>query len=140
MAIVIFHNPNCSKSRAALDLIRAAGQEPTVVPYLGTGWTRPQLQALFAAAHLTPREALRVSKSPAEELGLTDPSVSDEAILDAMLEHPVLVNRPLVASPKGVRLCRPSETVLDLLELWPAGPYAKEDGELIIDAEGNRLV
>ncbi|WP_336097431.1 arsenate reductase (glutaredoxin) [Roseovarius sp. CH_XMU1461] len=140
MNIVIHHNPACGTSRNVLQIIRDAGYEPTVIEYLDTGWTRPQLQALFAAAHLTPREALRVSKSPAEELGLTDASVSDEAILDAMLEHPVLVNRPLVASPKGVRLCRPSETVLDLLELWPAGPYAKEDGELIIDAEGNRLV
>ena len=140
MNIVIHHNPACGTSRNVLQIIRDAGYEPTVIEYLDTGWTRPQLQALFAAAHLTPREALRVSKSPAEELGLTDASVNDEAILDAMLEHPVLVNRPLVASPKGVRLCRPSEVVLDLLELWPAGPYAKEDGELIIDAEGNRLV
>ena len=140
MNIVIHHNPACGTSRNVLQIIRDAGYEPTVIEYLDTGWTRPQLQALFAAAHLTPREALRVSKSPAEELGLTDASVNDEAILDAMLEHPGLVNRPLVASPKGVRLCRPSEVVLDLLELWPAGPYAKEDGELIIDAEGNRLV
>ena len=111
MAIVIFHNPNCSKSRAALDLIRAAGQEPTVVPYLGTGWTRPQLQALFAAADLRPRDALR----SARELGLLDEGTSDETILDAMVAHPELVERPLVCSPKGVRLCRPPERVRDLL-------------------------
>lgn len=140
MKIVIHHNPACGTSRNVLQIIRDAGYTPTVVEYLDTGWTRPQLQALFAAADITPREALRVSKSPAEELGLTDPSVSDEALLDAMLEHPVLVNRPLVASPLGVRLCRPSEAVLDLLDQWPAGPYAKEDGEVIIDEKGHRLV
>ncbi|MFU1476607.1 arsenate reductase (glutaredoxin) [Roseovarius sp. C7] len=140
MKIVIHHNPACGTSRNVLQIIRDAGYTPTVVEYLDTGWTRPQLQALFAAADITPREALRVSKSPAEELGLTDPSVSDEALLDAMLEHPVLVNRPLVASPLGVRLCRPSEAVLDLLDQWPAGPYAKEDGEVIIDEKGYRLV
>ena len=115
MAIVIFHNPNCSKSRAALDLIRAAGQEPTVVPYLGTGWTRPQLQALFAAADLRPRDALRSARGPARELGLLDEGTSDETILDAMAAHPELVERPLVCSPKGVRLCRPPERVRDLL-------------------------
>lgn len=140
MKIVIHHNPACGTSRNVLQIIRDAGYTPTVVEYLDTGWTRPQLQALFAAADITPRQALRVSKSPAEELGLTDPSVSDEALLDAMLEHPMLVNRPLVASPLGVRLCRPSEAVLDLLDQWPAGPYAKEDGEVIIDEKGHRLV
>lgn len=94
---------------------------------------------LFAAAGLTPREALRVSKSPAEKLGLTDPSVSDEALLDAMVAHPILVNRPIVCSPKGVRLCRPPETVLDLLDRMPPGSLYKEDGQMILDAEGNRV-
>ena len=92
-----------------------------------------------AAADLTPRTALRTTKSPAEELGLLDPSVTDKALLDAMLEHPVLVNRPLVCSPRGVRLCRPSESVLDLLEKLPPGPMDKEDGTPLIDAEGNRV-
>ncbi|SMC99070.1 arsenate reductase (glutaredoxin) [Primorskyibacter flagellatus] len=139
MSIVIHHNPECGTSRNVLTIIEASGATPVVIPYLETGWTRPQLLALFAAAGLTPRTALRTTKSPAEELGLLDPSVSDDAILAAMLAHPVLVNRPIVCSPKGVRLCRPSETVLDLLGNLPPGPMAKEDGTPLIDAEGNRL-
>ncbi len=137
--VVIHHNPDCGTSRNVLAIVRAADYEPVVVEYLQTGWTRPQLQALFAAAGVTPRTALREKKSPAEELGLLDTAVSDESLLEAMLAHPILVNRPLVASPKGVRLCRPSELVLDLLERLPPGPYAKEDGELIVDAEGRRV-
>ena len=139
MTVVIHHNPACGTSRNVLQIIRDAGYQPTVIDYLDTGWTRPQLLALFAAASLTPRTALRTTKSPAEELGLLDPSTSDNALLDAMLTHPVLVNRPIVCTPKGVRLCRPSETVLDLLETWPQGPYTKEDGELILTTEGTRL-
>ena len=140
MTIVIHHNPGCGTSRNVLDIIRQSGEEPVVIDYLSEGWTRPQLLALFAAAGLTPRSALRTTKSPAVELGLTDPEVSDEALLEAMLEHPVLVNRPIVCSPRGVRLCRPSETVLDLLETMPPGPLFKEDGEMILDAEGKRVV
>lgn len=140
MTVVIHHNPACGTSRNVLKIIESAGYDPVVVPYLDTGWTRPQLQALFAAAGLTPRQALRTTKSPAEALGLLDDAVSDDALLDAMLDHPVLVNRPIVCSAKGVKLCRPSEAVLDLLEAWPEGPYAKEDGEIIIDREGNRVV
>ena len=138
MAIVIHHNPACGTSRNVLQIIRDAGYTPTVIEYLDTGWTRPQLLGLFAAADLTPRDALRTARSPAEELGLLEPSVSDEALLDAMLQHPILVNRPIVCSPKGVRLCRPSEAVLDLLDAWPNGPYFKEDGEEIIDEKGQR--
>lgn len=119
MTIVVHHNPACGTSRNTIELIRAAGEEPVIIEYLKEGWTRPQLLALFAAAGLTPREALRTAKSPAEELGLTDPDVDDETILAAMLEHPVLVNRPIVASPRGVRLCRPSDLVLDLLATQP---------------------
>lgn len=137
--IVIHHNPDCGTSRNVLEIIRASGANPVVIEYLNTGWTKPQLLALFAAANLTPRDALRTTKSPAAELGLLDSGVSDDALLDAMIAHPVLVNRPLVASPKGVRLCRPSETVLDLLERLPPGPLAKENGELIIDNEGRRV-
>ncbi|CUH79443.1 Arsenate reductase [Tritonibacter multivorans] len=139
MKIAIHHNPACGTSRNVLQIIRDAGYEPDVIDYLDTGWTRPQLLALFAAADLTPRTALRTSKSPAEELGLLDESVSDEEILAQMLVHPVLVNRPIVACKNGVRLCRPSEDVLDLLETWPKGPWAKEDGGLVIDADGKRV-
>ena len=131
MSIVIHDNPACGTSRNVLEIIRAFAGEPVVIEYLKTGWTRGQLQGLFAAAGLTPREALRVSKTPAAELGLTDPAVSEETILEAMVAHPVLVNRPIVCSPKGVRLCRPSETVFALLDVEPGATYTKEDGEVI---------
>ena len=135
--IVVHHNPDCGTSRNVLELIRAAGEVPVVIEYLQTGWTRPQLLGLFAAADLTPREALRETKSPAKELGLLEANVTDEELISAMLEHPVLVNRPIVCTPKGVRLCRPSEAVIDLLERRPSGPFYKEDGSLLIDASGN---
>lgn len=138
--IVIHHNPECGTSRNVLSIIQETGYTPVVIEYLNEGWTKAQLLGLFAAADLTPRTALRTTKSPAEALGLLDDKVTDNDILSAMLEHPVLVNRPIVCSPKGVRLCRPSEQVLDLLEQWPQGPYHKEDGELIIDQQGNRLI
>ena len=130
--VVIHHNPACGTSRNVLSIIQDAGYQPEVIEYLEEGWTRPQLLALFAA--------LRTTKSPAKELGLLDEDVSDEAILDAMLTHPILVNRPIVCTEKGVKLCRPSEQVLDLLAQWPPGPYKKEDGELIIDDKGERVV
>ncbi|MEY2777561.1 MAG: hypothetical protein RLY30_1659 [Pseudomonadota bacterium] len=139
MNIVIYHNPDCGTSRNVVSIVEAAGYAPTVVHYLETGWSRPQLLGLFAASGLTPSSALRTTKSPAEALGLLNPEVSDEALLNAMLEHPILVNRPIVCSPKGVRLCRPSESVLDLLDRLPPGPLAKEDGSLLIDAEGRRV-
>jgi arsenate reductase len=139
MTIVIHHNPDCGTSRNVLAIIEASGETPVVIPYLDTGWTRPQLLALFAAAGLTPRTALRTTKSPAQDLGLLDPSVDDDTLLAAMVEHPILVNRPIVCSPKGVRLCRPSEAVLDLLATLPPGPMVKEDGSLLIDAEGNHV-
>lgn len=137
--VVIHHNPDCGTSRNVLEIIRAAGYDPVVIDYLTEGWTKPQLLGLFAAAQLTPRQALRVSKTPAEALGLTAPELTDEQLLKAMVVDPILVNRPIVCTPKGVRLCRPSEAVLDLLDRLPPGPLAKEDGALIIDAEGNRL-
>ncbi|GGE98938.1 arsenate reductase (glutaredoxin) [Stappia taiwanensis] len=136
--IVIHHNPDCGTSRNVLAFIRKSGVEPVVVEYLTEGWTRPQLLALFAAADITPREALRTTKSPAAELGLLDERISDDALLDAMLDHPILVNRPIVCSPKGVRLCRPSEAVLDLLDQLPAGPLYKEDGQMVINENGDR--
>ncbi|MEM6810033.1 MAG: arsenate reductase (glutaredoxin) [Pseudomonadota bacterium] len=137
--IVIHHNPDCGTSRNALRIIRGAGIEPVVIEYLEAGWTRPQLLGLFAAADVTPRQALREKRSPAEELGLLEDGSSDDAIIDAMLEHPVLVNRPFVCTSKGVALCRPSDTVLELLDTWPEGPFETEQGVLIIDADGNRV-
>lgn len=137
--IVIHHNPECGTSNNVLQIIQDAGYTPVIVEYLQDGWTRNQLMGLFAAANITPREALRTTKSPAKELGLLDENVTDEALITAMLEHPVLVNRPIVCSPKGVKLCRPSEAVLDLLDKWPAGPYFKEDGEQILDEQGHLI-
>jgi arsenate reductase (glutaredoxin) len=131
MNIVIHHNPDCGTSRNVVALVESCGYTPTVIEYLKLGWTRAQLLALFAAADLTPRGALRETKSPAQELGLLEPNVSDETILRHMLQHPVLVNRPLVCTPKGVRLCRPSETVLYLLDRLPATPFLKEDGTIL---------
>lgn len=138
--IVIHHNPECGTSRNVLRLIETAGYTPIVIEYLKEGWTKPQLWALFAAAGLTPSTALRKTKSPAEELGLLESNVKDETIFEAMLEYPILVNRPIVCTKKGVKLCRPSEAVLDLLEQWPSGLFAKEDGELIIDSNGQRVI
>jgi len=117
----------------------AASYDPAVIAYLETGWTRPQLLALFAACGLSPRQALREQRSPARDLGLLEPGVTDATILEAMLVLPLLVNRPIVATPRGVRLCRPSEVVLDLLDRWPPGPLAKEDGSLVLDRDGKRV-
>ncbi|MCH2164760.1 MAG: arsenate reductase (glutaredoxin) [Marinovum sp.] len=137
MRAVIHHNPACGTSRNVLAILHASDVELTVIEYLETGWTRPQLLGLFAAAGLTPRDALRTSKSPAKKLGLLDETVSDEVLLNHMLEHPILVNRPLVCTAKGVKLCRPSETVFALLQTRPKGPLYKEDGAMLLDAEGN---
>lgn len=139
MNVTIYHNPACGTSRNVLAVIEAAGFQPEIVDYLQTGWQANQLTQLLADAGLTPREALRETKSPAKELGLLNPGVGDDVIFATMLTDPVLVNRPIVVTAKGTKLCRPSETVLDLLEKWPAGPFQKEDGELMIDAEGNRV-
>lgn len=137
--VVIFHNPDCGTSRNVVRIVEAADYTPVIVEYLKTGWTKPQLLALFAAAGVKPRDALRVKKTPAAELGLTDPSVADEDIIEAMIAHPILVERPIVVTAKGTALCRPSELVLDLLDRLPPGPFAKEDGELLIDAAGKRV-
>lgn len=126
--VVVHHNPGCGTSRNVLGIIRSAGYEPVVIDYLTEGWTRPQLLALFAAAGITPREALRVAPTPAEELGLTAEGVTDDQLLEAMLAHPVLVNRPIVCTPKGVRLCRPSEVVLGLLDRLPPARWPRRTG------------
>ena len=130
-SIVIHHNPDCGTSRNALSIICATGADPVVIEYLQTGWTRAQLLGLFASAGLTPRAALRISKTPAEELGLTDPSVSDDALLDAMVAHPILVNRPIVCTAQGTALCRPSVSVVNLLPEPPEGPVHDADGAVI---------
>ena len=128
--IVIHHNPACSTSRNVLSMIEAAGYTPTINLYLETGWTIPQLEDVLAAMGTTVRDILREKGTPARALGLLHPNVSDEAILGEMVAHPVLVNRPIVVTPKGVKLCRPSEAVLPLLERQPA-QFTKEDGEVV---------
>jgi arsenate reductase len=128
--ITIYHNPDCGTSRNALAMIEAAGYAPTVVDYRQVGWTRARLDELLAAMEAGPRDILREKGTPAAELGLLDPAVTDVAILSAMIEHPILVNRPIVVSPQGTALCRPSEAVLDLLDRKPAS-FTKEDGEVV---------
>jgi arsenate reductase len=138
--VVIHHHAECGTSRNVLRIIEAAGYTPTIIHYVAEGWTRPHLLALFAAAGVTVRDALREKNTPAAALGLLDPAITDDQLLDAMIAHPILVQRPFVATPKGVKLCRPdSATVLDLLAAWPPGPFAKEDGSPLIDAEGKRV-
>lgn len=139
MDFTIYHNSACGTSRNTLALIRNAGIEPTVIEYLKTPPTRAVLQDLITKAGLTVREAIRQKGTPYAELGLDDPTLSDDDLLDAMLEHPILINRPFVVTPWGVRLSRPSEVVLDILPLPQKGPFAKEDGEQLIDAKGNRI-
>ena len=128
--VVIYHNPDCGTSRNTLAMIQAAGYAPTVIEYLKTGWTRHQLKTLMAEAGLTARDILRVKGAPAEALRLLGETVTDDQILDAMIAEPILVNRPLVVTPKGVKLCRPSEVVFDLLERRPE-TFTKEDGERV---------
>ena len=128
--ITIYHNPDCGTSRNTLAMIEAAGYVPKVVEYLKTGWTRPLLEDLLAAMKARPRDILREKGGPAAELGLLDPAVPDESLLAAMLVHPILVNRPIVVTPKGVKLCRPSQVVLTLLDKLPTS-FTKEDGEVV---------
>lgn len=137
--IVIYHNPECGTSRNALAMIRNASIEPHVVEYLKTPPSRALLVELIERAGISPRELLREKGTPYAELGLGDTSLSDEALVDAMMAHPILINRPLVVSPLGVKLCRPSEAVLDLLPSGQLGAFAKEDGEQVVDASGERI-
>lgn len=140
MNITIYHNPECATSRNTLALVRNAGVEPTIVEYLVTPPGRALLARMIEQAGLTVRQAIRQKDTPYAELGLDDPELDDDALLDAMLAHPILINRPFVVTPEGVRLCRPSEVVLDILSLPQKGPFAKEDGELVINAEGRRVI
>jgi arsenate reductase len=137
--IVIYHNPECGTSRNTLAMIRNAGIEPHVVEYLKTPPSRALLVELIGRAGLTPRDLLREKGTPYAELGLGNTALSDDALVDAMIAHPVLINRPLVVSPLGVKLCRPSEAVLDLLPNPQQGAFAKEDGEKVVDASGQRI-
>ena len=137
--IVIYHNPDCGTSRNALAMIRNAGIEPHVVEYLKTPPTRAMLENLLARSGLTPRDLLREKGTPFAELGLGDPGLTDLQLIDAMMAHPVLINRPLVVSPLGVKVCRPSEEVLDLIPEGQRAAFAKEDGEPVIGAGGNRI-
>lgn len=137
--IIIYHNPDCGTSRNALAMIRNAGIEPHVVEYLKTPPSRALLESLIARAGITPRALLREKGTPFNELGLCDPALTDAQLVDAMMDHPALINRPLVVSPLGVKLCRPSEAVLDLIPTNQRGAFAKEDGEHVIDAAGNRV-
>ncbi|MBD8620643.1 arsenate reductase (glutaredoxin) (plasmid) [Sphingomonas sp. AAP5] len=137
--IVIYHNPVCGTSRNTLGLIRNAGIEPHVVEYLKTPPSRALLVELIDRAGITPRELLREKGTPYAELGLGDTSLSDDALVDAMMTHPILINRPIVVSPLGVKLCRPSEAVLDLLPGDQRGAFAKDDGQQVVDASGQRI-
>lgn len=140
MSVTIYHNPDCGTSRNTLAMIRQSGVEPTVIEYLKTPPSRQRITGLVAAAGISLRDALRKKDTPYEDLGLGDPSKTDDELLDAIEAHPILLNRPFVETPMGTRLCRPSEVVLDILENPDIGPFTKEDGEVIIDAEGKRLV
>lgn len=137
--VTIYHNPACGTSRNTLAMIRSAGIEPTVIEYLKTPPTRGELEGMIRQAGLRVREAIREKGTPYAELGLGDPSLTDDQLLDAMIAHPILINRPFVVTALGVRLCRPSEAVLDILPSPQQGPFAKEDGELVIDADGRRV-
>lgn len=139
MSVTIFHNPACGTSRNTLAMIRNAGIEPVIIEYLNTPPDRSTLQTMIRDAGLTVREAIREKGTPYDALGLADPSLSDDQLLDAMLAHPVLINRPFVMTDLGTRLCRPSERVLEILPSPQQGAFTKEDGEAVIDAQGRRI-
>ncbi|MEL3914942.1 glutaredoxin-dependent arsenate reductase [Aeromonas caviae] len=138
-AITIYHNPECGTSRNTLALIRNSGVEPTIIHYLETPPSRDELVALIAAMGMPVRDLLRKNVPPYEALGLAEDRFSDDELIDAMLAHPILINRPIVVTPLGTRLCRPSEVVLDILPDPQQGEFAKEDGEQVVDGQGKRL-
>lgn len=139
MTVTIYHNPACGTSRNTLGLIRNAGIEPEIIEYLKTPPSRARLRELLAAMGMRPRALLRQKGTPYHELGLDDETLSDEALIDAMMAHPILINRPIVVTSLGVKLCRPSEAVLDILPSPQRGAFVKEDGEPVVDAAGNRI-
>ena len=137
--VIIYHNPDCGTSRNTLGLIRNAGIEPHVIEYLKCPPSRALLQALIARMGISVRDLIRVKGTPYHDLGLSDPSLTDDQLLDAMMARPILINRPIVVTPLGVKLCRPSEAVLDVFPLPQRGEFRKEDGELVVDSGGNRV-
>ena len=139
MTVTIYHNPACGTSRNTLALIRNSGTEPEVIEYLKTPPSRDTLLDLMRRADLTPRALLREKGTPYAELGLADPALTDDQLVDAMMAHPILINRPLVVTPLGVKLCRPSEAVLDILPDPQRAAFTKEDGEKVVDADGQRV-
>jgi len=138
--VTIYHNPDCGTSRNTLGLIRNAGIEPQVIEYLRDPPSRERLAAMIAGAGMSVREALREKGTPYSALGLANPSLTDDQLLDAMMAHPILINRPFVVTELGTRLCRPSEAVLDILPVPQRGAFSKEDGERVIDEQGRRIV
>ncbi|CAM5773335.1 arsenate reductase [Labrys miyagiensis] len=139
MTITIYHNPDCGTSRNTLAMIRQSGEEPTVIEYLRNPPSRERLQGLIAAMGIPVRAVLREKGTPYAELGLSDSKWTDAQLVDQMLLHPILINRPIVETPKGTKLCRPSEAVLDILPNPDIGPFVKEDGGVVIDSEGHRV-
>jgi arsenate reductase len=140
MTTTIYHNPACGTSRNTLAMIRQSGEEPRVIEYIKTPPTRDELLRLIHALGVTPRELLRQKGTPYQDLKLDDPDKTDDELIDAMMDHPILINRPIVVTPLGTRLCRPSEAVLDILPNPAIGPFIKEDGEVVIDEKGDRVV
>lgn len=139
MTITIYHNPDCGTSRNTLAMIRQSGEEPEVIEYLKTPPSRARLVELIAAMGITPHDLLREKGTPYAELGLGDARWSDDELIDHMMSHPILINRPIVETPLGTKLCRPSEAVLDILPNPDIGPFIKDDGEVVIDADGRRV-
>jgi arsenate reductase len=139
MTITIYHNPDCGTSRNTLAMIRQSGEEPKVIEYLKTPPSRERLVELIEGMGISPRQLLREKGTPYAQLGLDDPKWTDDELIDLMLKHPILINRPIVATPLGVRLARPSEAVLDILPNPNIGPFTKEDGEVVIDSQGRRV-
>ncbi|MGS1016104.1 arsenate reductase (glutaredoxin) [Allosphingosinicella humi] len=139
MTVTIYHNPACGTSRNTLGLIRNAGIEPAIIEYLKEPPTRAELASLLERMGIAPRELLRQKGTPYADLGLDDAGLADDQLIDAMMDHPILINRPVVVTPLGVKLCRPSEVVLDILPQPQRGAFRKEDGELVVDDEGRRV-
>jgi arsenate reductase len=139
MSIVIYHNPACGTSRNVLGLIRNSGEEPVIIEYLKTPPSRDELVSLIARMGIPVRDLLRRKGTPYDALKLDDPALSDDQLIDAMMAHPILINRPIVVTPRGVKLCRPSEAVLDVLPNPQRGAFAKEDGEAVVNSQGNRI-
>jgi len=139
VSVTIYHNPDCGTSRNVLALIRNSGEEPRVIEYLKTPPSRVELVGLIDRMGIPARDLLRRKGTPYDALGLDDPGLADDTLIDAMMAHPILINRPIVVTPQGVRLCRPSETVLNMLPAPQRAAFAKEDGEAVVDAGGNRI-